>query len=75
MRSDFPSLSPFSASLDSGVKANFGTMVKPLHVSQCARNGLLATLLADAGYGHGVFGTYTADDLERDRSEPQRLGF
>ena len=25
-------------------------MVKPLHVGQCARNGLLAALLADAGY-------------------------
>jgi len=25
--------------------------------------------------GHGVFGTYTADDLERDRRDLQRLGF
>jgi hypothetical protein len=25
--------------------------------------------------GHGVFGTYTADDLERDRHDLQRLGF
>ena len=25
--------------------------------------------------GHGVFGTYTADDLERDREDLQRLGF
>ena len=24
--------------------------------------------------GHGVFGTYTADDLERDRRDLQRLG-
>ena len=24
---------------------------------------------------HGVFGTYTADDLERDRHDLQRLGF
>jgi len=32
------------------VKANFGTMVKPLHVGQSARNGLLAILLAEAGY-------------------------
>lgn len=39
-----------AASLASGVKANFGTMVKPLHVGQCARNGLLAALLAEAGY-------------------------
>lgn len=39
-----------AASLASGVKANFGTMVKPLHVGQCGRNGLLAALLAEAGY-------------------------
>ena len=39
-----------AASFASGVKANFGTMVKPLHVGHCARNGLLAALLADAGY-------------------------
>jgi 2-methylcitrate dehydratase PrpD len=39
-----------AASFASGIKANFGTMVKPLHVGQCARNGLLAALMADAGY-------------------------
>jgi 2-methylcitrate dehydratase PrpD len=39
-----------AASLASGVKANFGTMVKPLHVGQCCRNGLFAVLLAETGY-------------------------
>ena len=39
-----------SASLASGIKANFGTMTKPLHVGHCARNGLLAALLAREGY-------------------------
>jgi 2-methylcitrate dehydratase PrpD len=39
-----------AASLASGVKANFGTMTKPLHVGHCARNGLLAALLAEAGF-------------------------
>ncbi len=39
-----------SASLAGGIKANFGTMVKPLHVGHCARNGLMAVLLARAGY-------------------------
>ena len=39
-----------AASFASGIKANFGTMVKPLHVGQSARNGLLAALMADAGY-------------------------
>jgi 2-methylcitrate dehydratase PrpD len=39
-----------AASLASGIKANFGTMVKPLHAGQCGRNGLLAALLARAGF-------------------------
>jgi 2-methylcitrate dehydratase PrpD len=39
-----------AASLASGIKANFGTMTKPLHVGQCARNGLLAALLARDGF-------------------------
>lgn len=39
-----------AASFASGLKSNFGTMVKPLHVGQCARNGLLAVLLAESGY-------------------------
>lgn len=39
-----------AASFASGLKANFGTMVKPLHVGQCARNGLLAALMAQSGY-------------------------
>src|SRR5690606_26237680 len=42
-----------AASLASGIKANFGTMVKPLHVGQCARNGLLAALLARDGFTAG----------------------
>lgn len=39
-----------AASLASGIKANFGTMVKPLHVGQCTRNGLFAAQLARAGF-------------------------
>jgi len=39
-----------AASLAAGIKANFGTMVKPLHIGQCARNGLFAALLARDGY-------------------------
>ena len=35
-----------ASSLASGLKANFGTMTKPLHVGHCARNGLFAALLA-----------------------------
>lgn len=39
-----------AASFASGIKANFGTMTKPLHVGHCARNGLLAARLAAGGY-------------------------
>ncbi|MGQ0524591.1 MAG: MmgE/PrpD family protein [Betaproteobacteria bacterium] len=39
-----------AASLASGIKANFGTMVKPLHVGQCTRSGLFAAQLARAGF-------------------------
>jgi 2-methylcitrate dehydratase PrpD len=35
-----------ASSLAAGIKANFGTMTKPLHVGHCARNGLFAALLA-----------------------------
>jgi len=39
-----------AASLASGIKANFGTMVKPLHVGHCSRNGLFAALLGRDGF-------------------------
>ena len=39
-----------STSLAAGNKANFGTMVKSLHVGQCARSGLMAALLARKGF-------------------------
>jgi len=39
-----------ACSLTCGLKSNFGTMVKPLHVGQSARNGLLAATLAKNGF-------------------------
>jgi len=39
-----------AASLASGLKANFGTMTKPLHVGHTARNGLFATLMVQQGF-------------------------
>ncbi|PYB70217.1 MmgE/PrpD family protein [Rhizobium wuzhouense] len=38
------------ASLACGVKANFGTPVKPMHAGLAARNGLFAALLAQEGF-------------------------
>ena len=42
-----------AASFASGLKSNFGTMTKPLHVGHCTRNGLFAALLAERGYTAG----------------------
>jgi 2-methylcitrate dehydratase PrpD len=39
-----------AASLASGIKSNFGTYVKPLHIGHCARSGLFAALLARDDY-------------------------
>lgn len=39
-----------ATSLASGIKANFGTMTKPLHIGQSSRNGLFAALLAERGF-------------------------
>ncbi|WP_114088687.1 MmgE/PrpD family protein [Thalassospira profundimaris] len=39
-----------SASLASGVKANFGTMTKPYHVGHAARHGLMAAKMAQNGF-------------------------
>lgn len=47
-----------AASCASGLRANSGTMTKPLHAGQANRNGLQAALLAQAGF------TSTASVLE-----------
>jgi 2-methylcitrate dehydratase PrpD len=74
-----------AASFSSGLKANFGTMTKPLHVGHCAQNGVRAALLAREGMtaSHDVFehrqgffevfngaGNYDADAVLRDWAEP-----
>jgi 2-methylcitrate dehydratase PrpD len=42
-----------TVSMASGVSANFGTMTKPLHSGQAARNGIMAALLGARGFtGH-----------------------
>src|SRR6266403_463464 len=74
-----------AASLASGIKANFGTMTKPLHVGHTARNGLFAAMLARDGFTANpaalehkqgfllVFngaGTFDAEIILRDWGEP-----
>jgi len=42
-----------AVSHSAGVKANFGSMTKPLHVGQACRSGLLSALLARQGFTAG----------------------
>ncbi len=39
-----------AASLASGIRCNFGTMTKPLHVGRASENGITAALLAQRGF-------------------------
>jgi 2-methylcitrate dehydratase PrpD len=39
-----------AASMASGIRVNFGTMTKPLHVGRAAQNGVSAALLACSGF-------------------------
>lgn len=39
-----------AASFASGLKSNFGTMTKPLHVGHASRNGILAALMVREGF-------------------------
>ncbi|OJY34962.1 MmgE/PrpD family protein [Gemmobacter sp. LW-1] len=67
-----------AVSMASGLKSNFGTPVKPLHVGQAAHNGILAALVTRRGitanpeafeHNYGFFnlfngaGTYDADAI------------
>jgi 2-methylcitrate dehydratase PrpD len=61
-----------AASMASGLSQNFGTMVKPLHLGNAARNGIMAAELASIGFtGNpnifdepgGFFGVLAAADV------------
>ncbi|MEX2451158.1 MAG: MmgE/PrpD family protein [Rhodospirillales bacterium] len=39
-----------ACSLSAGLRANFGTMTKPLHAGAAARNGVFAALMAERGF-------------------------
>ena len=42
-----------AASMASGIRANFGSMTKPLHVGRAAHNGVMAAELAASGFTGG----------------------
>ena len=67
-----------AASFACGLKANFGTMTKPLHIGQAARNGLFAALLAERGFesNPGVSSTSRAgsrSSTARAPTDPERM--
>ncbi|MDB5859349.1 MAG: mmgE/PrpD family protein [Ramlibacter sp.] len=77
-----------AASMASGLKANFGTMVKPFHAGHCSRNGLLAALLAQRGFDANEFalehhqgflnvfngaGTFDAEKMFQDWAAPLEI--
>jgi 2-methylcitrate dehydratase PrpD len=60
-----------ATSLTAGLSQNFGTMVKPLHLGNAARNGIMAAQLAAAGFtanpqifdqAGGFFGALSAEE-------------
>ncbi len=73
-----------AASMASGLKANFGTMAKPLQVGLCARSGLMAAKLAKAGFAanpaalehpQGFLASYDGlDNIHLERLLEQRNG-
>ena len=50
-----------AASSAAGIKANFGTMTKPMHVGRCAREGLMAAMLAKEGYSANALSVFEHD--------------
>ena len=71
-----------AASSASGLRANFGSMVKPLHAGLAARAGLQAALLAQAGHDassevmdhrYGYLNVFNAD-IERDPAPLMAMG-
>lgn len=71
-----------AASSASGLRASFGSMTKPLHAGQAARNGVLAALLARQGFSasaeaiehrYGYLNVFNAD-IALDPAPLMRLG-
>lgn len=58
-----------AASMAGGLQANFGTMTKPFHAGQAARNGVVAALLAERGF------TANRGVLEADKGMIEVFGF
>lgn len=77
-----PDVLGIAVSLASGVNANYGTMTKPLHAGQAARNGVMAAMLGARGFtsnpaaieGRGGFARTFARGLEWNAAPFNDLG-
>ncbi len=58
-----------ASSMAGGMQANFGSMTKPLHAGQAARNGVVAALLAEKGF------TANSTALEAEKGMGELFGF
>ena len=58
-----------ASSMAGGLQANFGSMTKPLHAGQAARNGVLAALLAEKSF------TANPSSLEAEKGMIEVFGF
>ncbi len=58
-----------AASMAGGLQSNFGTMTKPLHAGQAARNGVVAALLAEKSF------TANQSSLEAGKGMSEIFGF
>jgi 2-methylcitrate dehydratase PrpD len=52
-RDQLPHMLAIAASSASGIRVNFGSMTKPLHVGRAAENGVIAAELAERGFTGG----------------------
>ncbi len=53
-RQALPHMLALAASTAAGIRVNFGTMTKPLHVGRAAQNGVIAAELAARGFSGGA---------------------
>jgi 2-methylcitrate dehydratase PrpD len=71
-----------TASFAAGIRCNFGTMTKPLHVGRAAENGVTAAILAERGFTadkqalDGPWGYFAVQGggISVDKLEQQRFG-
>lgn len=65
-----------TASMSSGIRANFGTMTKPLHAGMAATNGVLACMLAKREFTadrHSLDGQWGFMNILGHGSDPEKI--